>query len=128
ATERPSRRSVPSYTVPIPPRPSIEPSSYRSASTVCGSLRVIRRQLCPSGAIRIRATASPGSVRADTPGATRCGGRPKPTPANEKVDGSYLCRVGMKEADGAEAGPRPTLFLAETVHVYVLPVVRPDTL
>lgn len=31
------------------------------------------------------------------------------------------------ESDGTEAGPSPLTFDANTVHVYVLPVVKPDT-
>jgi len=33
----------------------------------------------------------------------------------------------LTELDGAEAGPFPIRFRARTVHVYVLPAVRPAT-
>ena len=33
----------------------------------------------------------------------------------------------MTAFDGAEAGPRPKALLAVTLNVYVVPLVRPDT-
>ena len=35
--------------------------------------------------------------------------------------------AGMKLFDAADAAPVPTAFVAVTVQVYVLPLVRPDT-
>ena len=35
--------------------------------------------------------------------------------------------AGTKLFDAADAGPVPTSFVALTVHVYVRPLVRPDT-
>jgi hypothetical protein len=41
--------------------------------------------------------------------------------------GFGLLQVGVTGADGADAGPVPTLFVARTVKVYAVPFRRPVT-
>jgi hypothetical protein len=43
------------------------------------------------------------------------------------VQGAQLRAAGVIEFDALEAGPVPTAFVAETVNVYAVPLVRPFT-
>src|SRR5689334_1052230 len=44
------------------------------------------------------------------------------------VQGEHVIAFGVTAADGAESGPVPTAFEAETLKVYAVPFVRPATL
>jgi hypothetical protein len=45
----------------------------------------------------------------------------------QMVQAAQLVAAGVTADDGADAGPAPTALLADTVNVYAVPLVSPET-